>query len=401
MEKLINKKGKLQLPEIKLILKKKNFNKYKLLKLNLKSIDNSKYNSIFKKDFNSQNHNKIIKPKNVLSNTNTEFFKIKLKDKAKIFSYNLKSLKDIKRNESYKYIYNSPEANKNLKRYTKNSNSFRLFNESESIYNSYSIKQLKKIEKPILLQTPIMKGVNPVFTLNKYNKNVNEMFYNNEYNNNYNYNYVYKKENNPKVFIKIPPININEIFDKPNKNDIELKDDIDYKMFDNSKLRKTIRESLLQDINHEKKNNKLYLDFLKPLNHYVDYFQDIYLIPHIKNNFAFSKPTKDFEILCNKLCNKNFLHKTVVMTMNRIKIIKELKVKQKEIEEKEMMEELQSKTTMKWNNDIGENKLSYYEGLFERYELQDSFDKVTNHQVISLADKKLKDLIYSNIFYKK
>lgn len=405
MNKLINNKSKLKLPSIKLVLKKNIFNKKKLLKFNESQspFDNSINKIIFSNE-NKKKNNIFQQYENLKAqaqaqynpyNTNTEFFKINLKNKAKIFSYNKKGFQQ--KNNSLKYIYKSPESNEDLRRYTNNSSSFRIFNGQDNIYQSYTIKKLKKLEKPIILQSPrhIENMSSSKFFSNNnifYNINTHKNYFNNNIFN-------YQKENS-KLFIKIPPIDLSEFVDKSNESDLELRDKVDIKILENEKLREKIRISLLQDINHDKKDNKLYLDFLKPINHYIDYYQDIYIIPHIKNNFAFTKPIKDIEILSHKLCDKNLFHKQIVLTMNRISIIREQLIKQKEIAQKKMIEEEKDMKMALIFNNLEEGKVNLYETKYEKYELQDSFEKCTNHQVISFADKKIRECIFTKNFYK-
>jgi hypothetical protein len=337
-----------------------------------------------------------MKAKNNSYDTNTDFFKMKLKNKTKIISYNIKEM--IQKNTSLKYIYKSPESNEDLRRYTNNSSSFRFFNRQDNPYQSYTINKLKKIEKPILLQLP--KNIENISSPRFFSNN-SKFKSNNSYKNYLNNIFEYQKENS-KIFNKIPPIDLSELKENSYKNDLELRDKVDIKILENEKLREKIRISLLQDINHDKNYNKLYLDFLKPINHYIDFYQDIYVIPHIKNNFAFSKPTKDLEALCHKLCDKNLFHKQIVLIMNRISIIRELLIKQKEIDQKKMFEEEEQDMMMfglKFNNSE-EGKVNQYEKKYEKYELQDSFEKCTNHQVISFADKKMRGCIFTKNFYK-
>ena len=402
MNKLVNKKSKIHLPNIELIVKGGNFNKKKLLKFNESQFDNS-INKIEFSNENKKKNNIFLQYENLKtqtyakynpSNTNTEFFKMKLKNKTKIFSYNIKGFQQ--KNSSLKYIYKSPESNDDLRRYTNNSSSFRIFNGQDNPYQSYTIKKLKKIEKPILLQSP--KNIENISSTRFFSNN--SKFYSiNSYKNYFNHNCENQKKNS-KIFIKIPPIDISELVDKSSENDLESRDKVDNKILENEKLREKIRITLLQDFNHDKKHNKLYLDFLKPLNHYIDFYQDIYIIPHIKNNFAFRKPTKDLEKLSHKLCDKNLFHKQIVLILNRLIITREQLIKQKEIDQKKIFEEEQDmKFGLKYNN-LEEEKINQYEEKYENYELQDSFEKCANHQVISFADKKIRECIFTKNFYK-
>ena len=75
---------------------------------------------------------------------------------------------------------------------------------------------------------------------------------------------------------------------------------------------------------------KLYLDFKKSITNRVNYFEDIFMIPHLKNNFSLSKPFDDLIALNEKLRNRNLLHRQVALSMNKICIIKKLlKIKKK------------------------------------------------------------------------
>lgn len=378
MESKNSKNSMAKMLEFESILKK-NIDSYKKksLKLNLNAINISHYknNSLLfnkKKLLKKKIDHFKIKNKYPI-NFNTEFLKIKLKNKNKILSF-----KNSKDNNSsfYKYIYNNTESNNNLKNYTKNSSSFRSFNKVNTSSRPYSFS---KLEKSILLHTSKEK-----------NNNIMKINYINNY-------YLYKKEK-PSLFIKMPPTNYSLYKKELNKTDIELIDKVDLKMFENNKLKRDIRMSLLQDINPEEKNYKLYLKYLKNIPNHVNFYEEIYIVPHIKNNFSFYKSVNNFEILKHKLCDKNFLHKKILFSMNRIRIIRELLVKQKEMERKKMLEEISEKPILKWKN-FGETELSLYEQQFEKYELQDSFEKCTNYQIICFADKKLRNVIFSNKFH--
>ena len=355
--------------EIKYILNKKFINsKVNALKLNIKAfnISNYKKNLLFKGKNKSNSEIDFFQNINYQNSLKNEFVKIKLKNEIKINSY--KNIRE-KNNTSYKFIYNNTDSSNNLKKYTNNSPSFQNFN--ELLKNSSHNYSVNKIEKSILLKTPIQK--NKYLNLNGFNS--------------------FKNKENKNPFIILPPIKFHLLTDLY-KTDLELLDKVDNKMLENEKLIKKIRISLLQDINPEENNYKLYLNYLKPITNYFNYHQDIYMIPHIKNNFSFCQNINNFDILSKKLCNKNILHKKVVLSMNRIRIIRELLIKEKENERKQIIEEIQQKPILKWKN-YGETKLKKYEKKFAKYELQDSFEKCTNNQIIRFADKKLRNIIYS------
>ena len=88
------------------------------------------------------------------------------------------------------------------------------------------------------------------------------------------------------------------------------------------------------------------------------------------------------------------------MILNRLIITREQLIKQKEIDQKKIFEEEQDmKFGLKYNN-LEEEKINQYEKKYENYELQDSFEKCANHQVISFADKKIRECIFTKNFYK-
>ena len=377
---MINKNSKENLiskTDIKSILKKKfKNNKLRTLKINIKSFNLSDYNDnilLFKEKNKNKNKLEYLQSTNFQNNSSSDFFKVKLKNKHKIDQF--KKIKYDENNIAHKFIYNNSESNNNLKKYTNNSSSFQHFSESiKKSYHKYSVNKIEKIEKSVLLKTPREKNI-------IYNK----------------FNYLKNKENK-KTFIKLPPIKL-QMFSDLIKKDSELYDEVDMKILENEKLIKKIRLSLLQDINPDEKNNKLYLNYLKSITNYINYFQDIYMTPHIRNNFSFCHSVNNLDYLNEKICNRNFLHKKIVLSMNRIIILRQLIKEEKEKERKQMLEEIQQKPILKWKN-YGETKLSLYEKQFEKYELQDSFEKCMNHQIISFADKKLRNLIFSKFIQK-
>ena len=370
--------------EIKSILKKKFINrKIKALEIKFNSYNklNTKLNQKFFNERNQNNKYGNLDTEKYNNIANTEYLKIKLEGQNKIFPYKNKKKKN-KNNpiNKFKFIYNNKESNNNLKKYTNNSASFQIF-ELNNSYHKYSVN---KIEKSILLKTPNIQNhiQNKNQIINLFNlPNIKEI---------------------PKSFIKLPPIKIQKLMDlNINDSDSELNDKIDNKMIENEKLKQKIRVSLLQDINPEEKNYKLYLNYLRHLPNHFNYFEDIYMIPHIKNNLALGK-SFDLDNLKIKLCDKNLLHKKVVLSMNRIIIIRALLIKkQKEMEKKQTNEEIKEKSILRWNY-IGEQKLNQYEQLYEKFELQDYFEKCTNNQIISFSNKKLKSLVFtSKRFYEK
>ena len=169
---------------------------------------------------------------------------------------------------------------------------------------------------------------------------------------------------------------------------MEFGDNIEINVFENDKLNKSIRNSLLNDINHDEINYILYKNYIKTLTNKVNFVEDIYRVPHIGNNLALSNPFEDLDILNNRLSNKNLLHKQIILSMNKITIIKELLKKEKEKEMKQLMKiiEFKSKKKLK-NNDSSEKIINKYEAKFQHFELTDYFWKYNNYAIINFANK--------------
>jgi hypothetical protein len=283
---------------------------------------------------------------------------------------------------------------------------FRIFNELNKPYHPYSVNTIKN---SILFQNKKRKEIkdkmlhiNSLKTLlynNKgisYMKNKSEKFYKKNYNNEY-----FSKKKLSKIFEEINKNELNNILKYNNaKKDLELRDEIDVTFFEDYKLKKIIKKSLLNDINQDEINNKLYFDFLKPIVHQINYYNDIYRVPHISNNLALGKPIKNLDIFQNLIKNRNILHEKVSLAMNKMFIIKEKLREKKELKKKKMFERGDSKLKKKWiqSDESFELKCYEFEKKFQYFELTDYFWKCNNYSVIDLACKKLKDVIFTKSF---
>ena len=296
----------------------------------------------------------------------------------------------LSKNHNYNFNYNNPILNNNLKRYTNNSVNFKNFNELNKFYHPYFIDKTKK-----LLLFTLKKERKQLFESPKHLPHINSS--RNEY---------LSKESktcqkeNMQLFLgikQIKPI----ILDNYKMKDLEIRDKVDFDYFKYDKYQRIIRKALLHDINFDTiHSNYLYLDYMKSKPHKINYFEDINIIPHLKNNLSLSKHRfKDIKLLNKTLVNRNYITKKISLSLNRSFIINSLLKKMKEIEEERIRKEDEYRLKTRWNSDevYKEIKLSDYEKKFEQFELQDYFGKSMNYPLVSFADKKIKE----NFFQKK
>lgn len=379
----------------------------KLLKIKLNSINN--YPNHIMQNFKNKTINTkvneipfIIKNNTIINPKEENSKNCYNKNKKLIFSYMHKS--------KNKYSYNNIELKNDLKRYTNNSLAFKCFNYFNKNYHPYSAN---KVIKSILFHTKTegqKEDSKNIFELN----NIPQLIYTNNQKNQKNYKQktisrnifftkkirTFKKKFSK--FYKFSPIKIPKFDENKRSKDPELRDEVDINIFENSKLKRAVKKSLLNDINHDEVNYKLYKDYLKAFTNKVNFIEDIYMVPHIQNHLSLRKPIDNLVLLNEKLRDKNFLHKQVALSMNKILIIKILLKKKREMELKmmEIKENEEIKPKKKWKNDEEsfEKKLNQFENQFEHFDLTDYFGKCNNYTIIGFANKKLKDCLYSKKF---
>lgn len=402
--KSLNKNNESKMTELEEYFRKRLLSQKKLLKIKLNSIDispnlktishfNTRNSKTKKKNLENSKNNHNYNYSTFRPNTESNIPK-------KLFSYTQKS--------KYNYNYNSPELKNDLKKYTNNSVTFRMFKELNKPYHPYSVHRIKT---SILLQIKKEKEKE----IDNNNKNIihlnsfRSLLYNNSgisfkknkshknYQNERDNNTFFSKKKIYKLLNEINPVDIPKIYINKDIKDLELNDKIDINFFEDDKLKKLIKKSLLNDINHDEINYKLYYDYLKSIIHQINYYEDIYRVPHIENNLVLCKPFKNIEIFKNKLVNKNLFHSQVTLSMNRIFIIKDILKKKKELKIKKMIEKGEYKLKKKWSNkdESFELKCNEFEKQFQHFELTDYFGKCNNYSFIYFADKKLKNAIFT------
>ena len=369
-------------------------NNNKLLKINHKTISLSS-------NYNFKNKMKKLQKKKI---NFLDFLKkrTKIKNQNQTISFNIIKQKRMIKND----IEDKSDFNNDLKKYTNNSLTYRVFTQINRSYHPYSVNRIKRSILPYIKsekEKEKKKEINEleINTLKLLFLNDSRIIY--PYAISLNEHSLYQsntfKDEKPKIiFNKISKIRIPKLLNINNHDDLELRDKVDTDLFEKLKLYKIIRDSLLNDINQDINDRNLVLKYLKSMINNINFHRDIYMVPHIKNNFVFSKPTKDFISMNNKLKNKNLLNKQVVLSINSICIINKLLEKKKEMEYKKMLEEEEynPKKKIKWdiNEDMNKNEINLYEQKFKAFELMDFFEKKGNYSKTFFAEQKLKHSIY-------
>ena len=401
-----NKENGTQMPKIQNIFKERLLNQKKLLKIKLKTIDfSTNYYTTTLSDIN----NIYNKSSRILENSKYEFKTLK-KIKTKT-NKNLFATIENKSKKKYKINYNNFDFIKNLKKYTNNSLSYRAFNELNNPYHPYSVDKVKRSR---LIQINNSKEKEKQSKIKAFN-NIKSLLYDN--NNDLKLSQYFNVTRNmfslngesstfrndiedSKIYKSIGKVNISRYINQDKFKNMEIFDTVDINQFENSKLQKAIRICLVTDINLNPLFNKLYNNFLKSLTNRVNFRDDIYLVPHIRNNFSLTKSVSDFDEINDIFKNRNLLHIKVAFSINQGLIIKTLLKKQKEMDRKRMMKEEEYNPKRKWNfaEDYYKIKISVYEQQFEQFELSDFFGKCTNYAYTSFAEKRLSNLIFSKKF---
>ena len=413
--KTINKETEAHIPKTKILFQQSQLYKLKIKHLKLYSKSKTLYN-FNNSNINFKNYLKTKKYELKKNNfckkrANTEFFKSIPNYTRTMFPYKDLSKKnsDIYKYDDNNFNFNNPTLNSDLKRYTNNSKTFRIFNELNKPYHPYFVDKLQKSllfkfkkrkekekekEKRIIPLNSIRLLLNDSSKNNLYNITTRNRYLFNENNNINKTNDLFRKEK-LKIFLGLKQIKPLKLVIKSKIKDLELEDYVDINYFDDYKLNTKIRNALINDINTDYTNYNLYLDFIKKMPQKINHFQDIYIIPHIRNGLSLHESFIDIDILNDKLSNRNYLSKHISLSMNRIIIIEEM-LKLKELAKKEKRSGKEYKFRKKWENPYyNEIKKTKYEKKFANFDLTDYFGKCRQYKFIRVADKKLKDYIFS------
>ena len=383
--------------EEKNFFQKRLYNNNKLLKINHKTISRSS-------NYNFKNKIKKLQKKKI---NFLDFLKIrtKIKNQNQTFSFNTIKQKSIRKND-IEDNSNKFDFNNDLKKYTNNSLTYRVFTQINRSYHPYSVNRVKRSILPYIKSE---KEKEKKKEKNELKINNLKILFLNDSRIIYPYaisrnefslyqSHTFKDEKPKIIFNKISKIKISKFLNINNHDYLELRDKVDTELFEKLKIYKIIRDSLLNDINQDIKDRNLVLNYLKSMVNNINFHRDIYMVPHIKNNYILNKPIKNFISINDKLKNKNLLHKQAVLSINSICIIKKVLEKKKEMEYKKMLidEEYNPKRKIKWyiNEDMNENEINLYEQKFKSFELLDFFEKKGNYSKTFFAEQKLKNSIY-------
>jgi hypothetical protein len=185
---------------------------------------------------------------------------------------------------------------------------------------------------------------------------------------------IFQKIKSPFLFRKLLPINITNLLD-------ENKDIMKDLNIHKEKWHKNVRTALLNDINNTFPKGFFYQKFYLELENRMNFFFDVCLFPHLKNNLMFLHKRLDTkELRRENLCNFNFFSKDIEISLNkrRIKLIFE--------KEEEKLNELKKRK---------EKKKEEFQGLDNKFELEDFFNKKIDVCNISFASKKDREFVYS------
>ncbi len=191
------------------------------------------------------------------------------------------------------------------------------------------------------------------------------------------------KMKNKKIFQKIKaPFLIRKLLPITLTNLIEENKDIMKDLnIHKEKWHKNVRTALLNDINNTFSKGFFYHKFYLELENRMNFFFDVCLFPHLKNNLMFLHKRLDTkELRRENLCNFNFYSKDIEISLNkrRIKLIFE--------KEEEKLNELKKRK---------EKNKDEFEGLDNKFELEDFFNKKIDVCNISFASKKDREFVYS------
>ena len=149
---------------------------------------------------------------------------------------------------------------------------------------------------------------------------------------------------------------------------------------------KSIRNALINDINTYFTKGKQYKNFCLNIEHKVNYFYDICIFPHFKNNFMFHKLNFiNGKVMREQLCDKNCISKDIEYSLHR-KRIKTLYINEEEEEKLIREEELKKQI---------EFEKHHQHMLDNKFELEDFFNKKFDIGNVNFACEKDRNYVYN------
>ena len=210
-----------------------------------------------------------------------------------------------------------------------------------------------------------------------------------------------KKMHFLKTFIKFPKIKLNFPLELPNSiraDKQEMKDKVNLYYFRDEKLKSKLRKALYFELNSYEYDDEKYNEYKKSIENYMNYINDIYIIPHIKNRFLYSKPIYDPRQINKILFSKNLINKEDAQGLNKFLINN---MKKEEIEKEKMKQrEKKMKELSSSNNYLQKLCLDYEDEDFpkmtsdEVVEISDFFERNIGYKSVTFASNKLKKVVY-------
>ena len=171
---------------------------------------------------------------------------------------------------------------------------------------------------------------------------------------------------------------------KPGKYNDELYDKVNSLDFQYDKLHKRIRESLLNDINPMYSLEAVSDSFYHKLENKINYIEDIYLVPHLRNHFILTGKNMEQKIL-----KANCISKQICFSMNKEK-------------RKKIFFEDQKRKHNFYNLIIRTVKTvakSHAKGM-DTLQIEEYFTKRDIYKPVNFASEKVKNICYSSKFTK-
>ena len=204
-----------------------------------------------------------------------------------------------------------------------------------------------------------------------------------------------------KTFVKFPKIHLNFPLELPNSitsDKQEMKDKVNLYYFRDEKLKAKLRKALYFELNSYEYNDGKYNEYKKSIENYTNYIYDIYLIPHIKNRFLYSKAIYEPRKINQILLSKNLINKEDAKGLNKF-LINNITKEETEIE-KMKQKEKKMKELSTSNNYLQKLCLDYEDEDFpqmtsdEVVEISDFFEKNIDYKSVTFASNKLKNVVY-------
>ena len=355
-----------------------------------------------------------------------------------LFLQHMKGKKENKKNNSTKIIFfnkdfhnkiknfnlnlNSSKHNYSLKSVNENLKKTMEFNKGTKIF----VNNIIKIDKPKLLKL-LNRDLIKIKSRNKFSlfsendqkvdddyifdkstssrmhtdNRLNKNKYNTEDDSGKEKKTMNKKNYFLKTFVKFPKIHLNFPLELPNSitsDKQEMKDKVNLYYFRDEKLKAKLRKALYFELNSYEYNDGKYNKYKKSIENYTNYIYDIYLIPHIKNRFLYSKAIYEPRKINQILLSKNLINKEDAKGLNKF-LINNITKEETEIE-KMKQKEKKMKELSTSNNYLQKLCLDYEDEDFpqmtsdEVVEISDFFEKNIDYKSVTFASNKLKNVVY-------